>query len=351
MTLKNIPLFGQALCMGEIYWLKEKFLGQFMIPNVCGIHKSLLLGVTSMQSELIIRKKLSNNLLLVLVILIAVTNLGYGQAPKLPETLEERVDAAARAIPNGIKMIEVKNYLIQLGPNVVPVITQKLQQSLAEGSSPEGALAVAMLDMPHEDQKRANYQIGLVTLQGVAIREIPLNPTDKEKALNSLYSTLKSPYMISRKSALYAAANSGNISAVDEIIPLLNDKDLSNRVIAAQMLAKIGDASTADKVAQVLEKRRQGLTAEQVEKDWSFRHGYEAIELLRKKINQVGSQAQTQSETELSTPPPTPSASPSPTTTATTNEAPYAGFPTAPIAILIVVVSGAIVLLLRRKSQ
>lgn len=204
----------------------------------------------------------------------------HGQAPKLPETLDEKLDALAEVATDGF---DVKTDVARLGAEAVPTVTRKLLESLAEGSSPSGAELSAIIDMPREDQQRANHQMGLVAIQCIALQTMTLDADTKQAAQQSIYGVLRSPYMIARKAAIYAAADSGGKDAADEIVPMLNDSDMSNRVNAAQMLAKIGDESTADKIAAILEQRRNGLTSDQIERDWSFRHGYSAIEMLRGK--------------------------------------------------------------------
>jgi hypothetical protein len=82
---------------------------------------------------------------------------------------------------------------------------------------------------------------------------------------------------------LRSLAYAGGKDFVEQIIPILDDNDKFNRVAAADMLAMIGDSSTVEKVEKVLEARRQGLTEDQIERDWSFKHGYSAITALKTK--------------------------------------------------------------------
>lgn len=265
--------------------------------------------------------------------------LGYmhAQVPNLPETLSEKIDALAGSAVDGN---EVKKYLLELGPEVVPIITRKLEESLAEGSTPVGTKAFAMLDMPPEDQKRANHQMGLAWLQSTALQSMSLDPQTRIEAQQVIYGTLKSPYLIARKTAIYAAADSGGKGAVDQIVPLLDDFDMFNRANAAQVLAKIGDETTAMKIANVLERRRVGLTDDEVSKDVSFQHGYFAVEKLRRKTvegtpTSVPNVADKQSFTQ------TPSAPAAEEKTS---------YPIIPVLFLGVLIAGVIVFLFYRKN-
>lgn len=174
-------------------------------------------------------------------------------------------------------------YFIKLGPEVVPIVTQKLNASLDEGASAEGARNSVIMDMPLADQKRIRIQMGLIAMQGVALKNMRLDNSIRRAAVASLYRALKSPYQLSRYTALYAAAHGVGSEAVNNIIPLLNDITDMNRATAAKMLAEVGDTSAAKKIEEILKQRRQSLTAEQVDNDGSFRSGYEAIKELRKK--------------------------------------------------------------------
>jgi len=207
----------------------------------------------------------------------ALTSNGIAQ---IPDSLEGKVDMLGGSVGENDSS---KAYFLKLGPEVVPIVTQKLKQSLSEGASPEGSEKFAIIDMPEVDQKRVRHQIGLITMQGIALENMSLAPEVRKEALDSLYKALRSPYQISRKIAMYWAAYGAGSEAIDQMIPLLNDPEISNRYTAAEMLAIVGDASTADKIEEVLEQRRRKLNAQQVEKDGSFRVGYEAIRKLRSK--------------------------------------------------------------------
>lgn len=288
---------------------------------------------------------------ILLVVLELTAVVGFGQHSGYPKTLDEHIDVLA-AISAGGGSVETS--VREIGSSFVPLASQKLMRSLSEGASPQGAGASTMLDMPSDDQQRANLQIGLAGLIGTALRELALNSETRREALDAIYSTLKSPYMISRRSALYAIGSSGDVSSVDEVLPLLEDKALSNRVIAAKTLLKIGDISTAAKIEKVLEKRRRGLTAEQVEKDGSFRHGYAAIKELMNKSNAPQSQARSPSASEQSIPlatMPRPAASPSPAAIEAAEKPASTVFPIVPVIIVALVIVGVVVFLLRRKVR
>lgn len=264
---------------------------------------------------------------------------------QIPESLEGKIDMLGGSVAENEFS---RDYFIKLGPDVVPIVTQKLLQSLSEGASPEAGQEKIIMQMPLTDQKRVRHQIGLIAMQSYALRSMALSREARKEAEESLYKSLKSPYIETRKKALYSIGSNGDISAVGEVIPLLNDPDLSNRVIAAQMLVKIGDASTAAKIEAVLEQRRQGLTAEQIEKDWSFRHGYEAIKALKSKVTTASTQAQATSE---------PAASTTPSAVAAAKETPAIAetkspsrFSVVPLAILAAAIVGVVVFLLKRKG-
>jgi len=210
---------------------------------------------------------------------------GYSAAFKAPETLDEKIDAAAGSIS---EYDSTRDYFIKLGPEVVPIVTRKLLQSLKEGASIDGSEQVALIDMPVTDRERVWRQMGLITMQGEALEKMTLDPEVKQAASESVFQALKSPYPLSREAAMYSAAYGLGSEAVDQIIPLLNDPVISNRYTAAKMLKKVGTASTADRIEQILEERRRGLTADQIEKDGSFRVGYEAVKLLRSGKNAHG---------------------------------------------------------------
>ncbi len=268
---------------------------------------------------------------------------------QIPESLEGKIDMLGGSVAeNDVS----RDYFINLGPDVVPIVTKKLMQSLAEGASPSAGQERIIMQMPRDDQKRVRHQIGLVAMQSHALGSMSLSPEARKEVEDSLYQALKSPYIAARRYTLTSIGINGDLSAVENVIPLLYDADYSNRIIAAQTLAKIGDASTAEKIEKILEKRRQGLTAEQIEKDWSFRHGYEAIESLRNGATAVPNQSQ--STTDPLTLAPTgsmPAASPSLAATTKPTEAPAADYPIAVIVVLVVVIAGAIVFLFRRKAH
>lgn len=203
-------------------------------------------------------------------------------AAQLPETLEEKVEILAISIAENEAS---KKYFIDLGPEVVPIVTEMLLRNLSEGSSPEAAAERIIMEMPPVDQKRVRYQIGLIAMQGAALQYMDLAPKERREALNSLYQAMRSPYQHSRKAGLYAVAYGVGCDGIEQILPLLNDPIESNRVIAAQLLSKIGDASTAERIEIILEQRRQGLTEEEVDMDWSFRHGFEAIKTLKDRTS------------------------------------------------------------------
>lgn len=262
---------------------------------------------------------------------------GLAQAPKFPDTIDEKIDALALGASDGV---DIKPYILELGPQAVPVITRKLLTSLAEGASTTASEVSAMIDMPREDGKRANYQMGLTSLQTIALNSLKVDSEVRNEAQRAIYGALKSPYMITRKTAIYASASSGGRAAVDEILPLLLDADMSNRVNAAQNLAEIGDESTADKIAAILEKRRVGLTAEEIDKDWSFRHGYHAIDKLRGKTAEPATLAGAE-------PIETQSSSRTPSGSSVNESSP--SFPILPVAVVGIIILAMIVFMLRRR--
>lgn len=270
---------------------------------------------------------------------------------QIPDSLEGKVNMLASSVGENATS---KAYFIKLGPEVVPIVTQKLLQSLAEGSSPEGAQEVVFMQMPPADQKRLSYQVGLIVMQGAALENMPLPPDVRQAALNSIYLALKSLYPSSRKRALYSAAYGVGSEAIDYIIPLLNDPEISNRYTAAKMLAKVGDASTSEKIEKVLEERRQGLTVEQIEKDGSFQIAYDAINALNNKASPTPSPTvpKAMPKPSITVPSPKPIATPPPEPAATPVEAkPVSRFPIVPVAIIAAAIMGVIAFLLRRKSR
>jgi len=197
-----------------------------------------------------------------------------------PSSLDDQIDTLTGSVSeNGIS----RDYFIKLGPEVVPIVTQKLLKSLSEGSSPEAAQEGIIMQMPRIDQKRVRHQVGLISMQAEALQNMELSPEVRRAAITSLYQALKSPYQHSRRSAIHAAAYGVGEESVDQIIPLLNDPEAANRYVAARELAMVGNISTADKIEEILEKRKRNLTVEEVENDGSFKVGYETIIKLRSK--------------------------------------------------------------------
>jgi len=287
-------------------------------------------------------------------------------AAQLPDSLEGKIDMLGGSVAENELS---KKYFIKLGPDAVPIVARKLLESLAEGASAEAARETIIMKMPPADQNRVRHQAGLIAMQGVALENMPLGSDVKKIALDSLYKALQSPYAHSRKVGLYSVTYGGGSEVVDYILPLLGDPVKSNRVIAAQMLAKIGDASTADKIEKALEQRRRGLTEEQVDSDWSFRHGYETIKTLREKEASKPIQAPPQAIAKQSSAPPlTPeppplaeagSQSPLPpvqTLTPKPVATPVAAkvttrFPIVPVISLAALIMVVIVFLVRRKGS
>ena len=178
--------------------------------------------------------------------------------------------------------ITLDQLIEERGDDLVKTLIYKIQSTLAEGASPESAGLTRFIEMPKEDQKRINIQERSIELLSRIYRSDNINNEQKKVLLVALYSMLKSPYSLTRLHALGLAAFLGKKTAVEHIIPLLEDPDKYIRVDAADRLSEIGDTSTADRIESIIQKRATGLTPEQIDNDWSFRHGYKAITKLRK---------------------------------------------------------------------
>lgn len=226
--------------------------------------------------------------LLWLATLLALVTSHINSLAQFPESLEGKIDMLTGSVAeNDI----TRDYFINLGPDVVPIVTQKLLNSLAEGASEEGVRAAAIMEMPKEDQKRVRYQTGLIAMQGYALRNMPLSPEVRITATESLYDALGSPYMHARRYALTIFENIDGPVDTGKILALLDDPNKYVRVRAAVVLSKIGDASIADEIEAILGNRKRSLTEEEITKDASFRHGYAAIEKLREKSSPAPSSA------------------------------------------------------------
>lgn len=212
----------------------------------------------------------------------ACPDCSYSQSPDL---LEAKVDMLTQSVIVTIESDHeaLKSRVLGLGPGLVPIVTRKLLDSLLEKALPEAVKDTLLMHLPPDDEKRMRYQSALLQLQEIALENMALKPQVRSDARDSIYQALQSPYEHTRLFALQAAAYGVGSEAVDHIVPLLDDLEKQNRVIAAKMLSKIGDADTAAKIEKVLEKRRQGLTPEQIEADWSFRHAEKAIKELKTK--------------------------------------------------------------------
>ncbi len=222
--------------------------------------------------------------LMLLVIFIAI--IPSKCLSQIPDTLEGKVEMLGENVQENQV---TKDYFLSLGPDVVPIVTEKLLKILAEGTSHEWGNEDAIINMPKEDQKRVRRQIGLLAMQEAALQNMALDPSVRQSAVASVNQALKSPYQVARRAAVYSAANGIGKDSIDAILGILNDEKMSNRVIAAQVLSKIGDESTAKKISAILDQRGKGLTPEQIQKDASFRHGYDAINTLTNKGNDAQS--------------------------------------------------------------
>ena len=201
------------------------------------------------------------------------------QTKKTSETREALLTTVAKDEANA----NWRSRFISYGPSAVPLITKELLQLLREGASDEAVREPAFSLMPLLDQKRAKQQAALIELQGIALNNMTLEFKMRDAAKNSIYQALQSPYEFARLTAISVATYAIGREAEDHIIPLLNDSEQSNRVVVAQMLSLIGDSRTADKMEEVLKRRREELTAKQIAEDWSLADAAQAIKELRSK--------------------------------------------------------------------
>ncbi len=78
-------------------------------------------------------------------------------------------------------------------------------------------------------------------------------------------------------SAVIALGNIAGIEIQEDIFALLNDEEEFIRCNSMRTLGKIGDASTARRIRKILDKKSEGLSEEEMRRDYTFREGEKAI--------------------------------------------------------------------------
>ena len=79
-------------------------------------------------------------------------------------------------------------------------------------------------------------------------------------------------------SAVIALGNIAGIEIQEDIFTLLNDEEEFIRSNSMRTLGKIGDPSTARRIRKILDKKSEGLSEEEMRRDYTFREGEKAIE-------------------------------------------------------------------------
>ena len=199
---------------------------------------------------------------------------------ELPSTLDGKIDFICAAVSYNAP---TQKYFVSFGPEAVPIVIQKLQQSLAQQVSVEASREDTLMKMPAADAKRVEHQVGLVWMEGVAIRDMSLPQATKNDLLASLRQALHSPYIYTRHDAMLMLGAYGSATDAEALLPLLDDPNDSNRYQAAESLAKIGNKEAIPKILGILEARKRRMSSEQVRKDGSFAKAYSTVRQLHAK--------------------------------------------------------------------
>ncbi len=204
---------------------------------------------------------------------------------QLPDSVEGKIDALARSFSvNALN----QEYFLQMEPEVVPVVTKKLIESLGLPVSPDASRVDKLMDLSREERTFCEHQMGLISMEKLALTKMPLNPAVRNASIGALVASLKSPYFISRDFGMSALAEGLGRDAIDLLLPSLGDSKDYNAAYAIGYLEQIGDAETATKIGKFLDARREGLTATQISNDLRFAYGTSAIERMRKKTSSPG---------------------------------------------------------------
>ena len=100
---------------------------------------------------------------------------------------------------------------------------------------------------------------------------------DREPVLSVLRHLLTYQDEDVRRYAVTGVGAMGKVRDADVLLPLMKDPSEVIRVNTVHALGKIGDEDVATKMESILQERKSGLTNDQIRRDNSFVHGYQAI--------------------------------------------------------------------------
>ena len=112
--------------------------------------------------------------------------------------------------------------------------------------------------------------------------QAPENIKSEGKAV--LYSFLKSKNKDERIAATDYISHIDGEKATDTFLTIVDDPIEEVRVNALRVLGERGRLDVAATIENILERRARGLSAEDIRRDYTFRHGRAAIEKLKERI-------------------------------------------------------------------
>ena len=164
------------------------------------------------------------------------------------------------------------------------VITQGAEPKLIQGF--ENRAITSMIDgLKNEKDVQRRTDLLQAISKAIKLSDI-IDSGTASAAKGVIYQSLVASAPIERIDAAKLIASSEKDSGLDRLMPLLVDSNESVRVVAADLFGEYGSEARIVQMSEVLKERAKGLTAEEIKRDYLFRHGYAAIEKLKQRWQQ-----------------------------------------------------------------
>jgi hypothetical protein len=148
---------------------------------------------------------------------------------------------------------------------------QNIKRAIAIGPAVLPVLAELLREQAGDESNAAPLMVSRIIVMAQQVKG------DQEPIRVVLRDLLRHPDVYVRKYAVQGLAEMGTGADCAFLLPVLRDPSEVIRVNAALALGRIGDEDVAARIAEILAQRKTGMSPDEIRKDYSFAHGYQAI--------------------------------------------------------------------------